>query len=499
MSNFIGIDLGTSFSALAYVDDVGKPTIIRDTDGVNITASCVAHSADGSLVVGNAARTKAKAGKGAFSFKREMGTEKEITIDGKSFSPTDLSALVLKRLKENAKKKLGELDHVVVTIPANFSHEARQATLEAAEAAGLNVSTLINEPTAAALAYLDQLGQRESGIFAIFDLGGGTFDISIVQICEESVEILGSSGVSRLGGDNFDEKILEVVRTTYKQLSGNNLNPTDFNQEDAEEIKKGLSSQKLVEARVGRSEFIPIKREELEEAVSDLIAQIVMHCESALDDANLGQKRIDRLFLAGGSSRIPSVQAAAKKVFGIPPEITDNVDEVVALGAAIYGAKKAPVGSLNTAQKRRIGSANVQDIVTSNYGVLAYGERPEGGMPALENSVVLARGNKIPCASERSYYTVADGQENVEVVLTECHTDETDPEFVKVLGKENLSLPAGRPAGQKVDVIYSLDESGVLHCEYKDAESNASTEIRIGLRGTASMDRSEIEDLFEIE
>lgn len=499
MSNYIGIDLGTSFSALAYIDDVGKPMIIRDTDGLNITASCVSLSADGSLVVGNAARPKAKAGKGAFSFKREMGTKNKMAVGDTHFSATDLSALVLKRLKENARNKVGELDHVVVTIPANFSHEARQATLEAAAAAGLNVSTLINEPTAAALSYLDQLGQREDGIFAIFDLGGGTFDVSIVQIGADSVEILGSSGVSRLGGDNFDEKLLEIVGKKYNRASGENLNVADFSQDDAEELKKALSSQKLVEARVGRSDFIPVKREEFESAVSDLIAQITMHCESALDDANLGPKKIDRLFLAGGSSRIPSVQEAAKKVFGIAPEITDNVDEVVALGAAIYAAKKAPKSSLNVAQRKRMGNATVQDIVTSNYGVLAFMEQLEGGRPALENSIVLAKGEKIPCASERSYYTVADGQENVEVTLTECHTDEKDPEFVKLLGKENLPLPPNRPAGQRVDVRYSLDESGVLHCEYKDAESSSSTEIRVGLRGTASMDSSEIEDLFEIE
>ncbi|MBT5226314.1 MAG: Hsp70 family protein, partial [Proteobacteria bacterium] len=347
MGAYVGIDLGTTFSAISHIDDTGRPTILHNAEEQNITPSCVAFY-DGEIHVGETARKAwgIDVDNVAARFKRDMGSTKTFGLDGKEFSPTELSAAVLKKLKSDAEDQIGEITEAVVTTPANFSQEAREATMAAAKQAGLNVKYIINEPTAAALYYAFKSGDELSGIYAVYDLGGGTFDVSVIQVSGQDVDVLASNGVARLGGDDFDHACQEIVSKKHQEEHGSELEGDDYLINDAEEEKKSLSSRKRVTAKVGR-QVIEVRREEFEDAISHLVAQTEMLCEATIEEAGVEVSDIRGVFLAGGSTRIPAVQESIKRVFGQEPISTVNVDEVVALGAALYAAYKSDGQDLN--------------------------------------------------------------------------------------------------------------------------------------------------------
>ena len=276
--NYIGIDLGTTFSVVAYLDDVGSPRIIKNEDGENITPSCVA-SIGGKLEVGQRAKRHAHNApeEGAKTFKRAMGTDKQYLVAGDTLSPADLSAEVLKRMKSVAQAELGEVGKAVVTIPANFAHEAREATMHAAEIAGLEVEFIINEPTAAALYYAYAEQEDLHGTYAVYDLGGGTFDVSIIKVNGGDVYVIATNGVSQLGGDDFDKKLRDLVKEKFEQETGKEFDPEDFTEFDAEQEKIALSQRKRTTVQIGRT-LIDIRREDFEEQISSLIAQAEMLC-----------------------------------------------------------------------------------------------------------------------------------------------------------------------------------------------------------------------------
>ena len=253
MAAIIGIDLGTTFSAVATLDETGRPMIVHNPDGGNIMPSCVTEN-EGVIVVGEfAQRTWGNApDKAAARFKRDMGTSSTHTVNGREFTPTELSTFVLKKLIQDAAAVIGPIREAVVTIPANFAHEAREATMSAAKAAGLNVRFIINEPTAAALYYAFKSGDGLSGNYAVYDLGGGTFDVSIIRVDGQNVEVLASNGVSKLGGDDFDDALCEIVARKYRDLAGEETEPDDYTKNDAEEDKKSLSRRRRVFTKVAR-------------------------------------------------------------------------------------------------------------------------------------------------------------------------------------------------------------------------------------------------------
>lgn len=483
MGAYVGIDLGTTFSAVAHIDETGRPVIIHNAEGQNITPSCVARF-DDEFEVGEQARKALgiDLDRVAGRFKRDMGTGKKFTLGGVEYTPIDLSAEVLKKLKRDAEKQVGPITEAVVTIPANFSQEARDATMSAAKAAGLNVKYIINEPTAAALYYAFKNGEELSGIYAVYDLGGGTFDVSIIHVSGQNVDVIASNGVARLGGDDFDRKCWEIVARKFAQETGGDVDPQEYTVPDAEEEKKSLSSRKRVMARVGRT-AIEARREEFEDAISTLIAQAEMLCETTLDEAEISPSDVRGVFLAGGSTRIPAVKESVARVFGQEPISTINVDEVVALGAALYAAYKSDGRDLSPAQKNAIQKIKVTESTGKCFGTLSLSFNESREEIKDVNAIIIRKGEKIPCSVTESFYTVSDNQTAVECTVTESTSPETDPRFVKIIWKGNLPLPPNRPRGQEVQVTFGYDDSQMMFCRFKDVESGKEVSVDLSMNG----------------
>lgn len=481
LTNFVGIDLGTTFSAAAYIDQTGRPVIIRDEDGNNIIPSCVAIEG-GKIDVGEEAKKAwgIDENLAAARFKRVMGEDQRFTIGSHEFSPTDLSAAVLKRIAEYSRNEIGEIHEAVITIPANFSTEAREATMEAAKKAGLTVKYIVNEPTAAALYHAFKQGDDFHGIYAVYDLGGGTFDVSIIKVEGHDVTVMGTAGVSRLGGDDFDKALYKLIAEKYKSQTGENLSPKDFSLNDAEDKKKSLSKKESVRIGVNR-EVVEVTRNEFEEAISSLIAQAEMLCEEALEEAGIDPSEVKEVLLAGGSTRIPAIQASIKSVFSLEPVSTGNVDEVVALGAALYAAYKGDQAVLTEVQKQSVGGIKVTEKTSKYFGTISIGFDEERGQQALTNSIIINKGDTIPCSVTESFYTVYEGQTNVQCRLTESSMPETDPQFVKVIWEGDLKLPPNRPEGQEIKITYSYDDNQILHCVYEDVASGQKTNVDISM------------------
>lgn len=477
----IGIDLGTTFSVVAQLDDTGRPKIVHNRDGENTTPSVVEFlDADRAEVGTEARRNRVFPGfAGASGFKREMGTSKTYEINGNTYTPTELSTLVLKKLAQDTEAALGPLDTIVVTIPANFSNEARDATLAAAKAAGLNVEHIINEPTAAALYYALQSDQNINGKYAVYDLGGGTFDISIIDVNAFEVEVLATSGVSRLGGDDFDAALLKLVQKKYKEQSGEDLNMEEYNENNAEADKKTLSTRDTARFS-SRGQRFELSRTEYEEAISSLIAQTQLTCEGVMDELDMSFDALDGVFLVGGSTRTPAVKNSVSKLFGQEPVSTANVDEVVAMGAAFYSAYKTPKDNLNAIQQKVIGDVSVQERTGMCFGTIA--DDKDG---VAKNSVIIQKNTKIPCEVTESYYTVAAGQTGVQLKVTESRAAETDPTFVNIIKEGHMTLPSGRPAQQEIKVTYRYDENQIMHCEFVDVETGKKEIFSIGINDAA--------------
>jgi molecular chaperone DnaK len=485
MTNYVGIDLGTTFSAGAYIDESGRPTMIDNDRDQNITPSCVA-IIDGEVVVGERARRQwgNDEDSAAARFKRDMGTAATHEIKGKTFTPTELSAAVLKKIKSDVTEKIGEGVEAVVTIPANFSQEARDATMDAARLAGLEVKYIINEPTAAALYYAYQSGGDLSGTYVVFDLGGGAFGVSVMRVRGEDVEVIASNGLQKLGGDDFDRALWDVIAKKYKEEVGSELTKEEFPINDAEREKISLSGRKRSTVEIER-DLVDISRLEFEECISSLIAQIEMMCETTMDEANVSPHEITSVFLAGGSTRTPAVVECAERVFKQEPISTVNVDEVVALGASLYAAFKSDGKGLSEIQKRSVSKLNLEEMTNSYFGTLILDDEDPRGV-GLANSILIAKGEKIPCSVTHTYATVNDGQEAVDCTITESKSPEKNPKFVKIIKDTELSLPPGRPAGQEIEVTYSYDENQRMHASFKDVASERITEIEITMGASKS-------------
>ena len=502
MANIVGIDLGTTFSVIAKLDDIGRPEVI-DIDGSNVTPSVVEFTSSNSFDVGKEAKKSLEFGDSNIveEVKRFMGSkEKFYEHFDQKHTPTSISALILKKLKESSEAVFGDIDSAVVTVPANFANEAREATQQAADMAGLNVSHIINEPTAAALAYAFQSGKDLSGTFVIYDLGGGTFDCTIAKITGQDIDILTSEGISKLGGKDFDEIIFKIISEKYKSETGKDLTREGFGPNRAEETKITLSTKDKANCKIA-GEVISISKEEFETASSNLIIQTEMAIEIALDRVNLKTSDISEVILVGGSTRMPSVVESIKKLFGKEPQLFGNPDQSVALGAAIYAAYKSDSADLNPLQQQSISKLSLIEAAPSFFGTIVMAE-DSGGRKNLQNTIIIRKDENIPCSYTESYYTLHDNQTKVNCRVTESKIEETDPQFVSILWEGDLEIQGGRPAGQELKFTYSFSEGGLMNASFLDVGSGNKKELDlvVGMGEKKEQTPNEIDiDQFKVE
>lgn len=494
MKKLIGIDLGTTNSAVSYLDEMGTPTMIYNDDGENVTPSVVYFSSSTHSIIGKEAKKELDSKETFSFFKRQMGLNKKYNLFDKEITPVVLSSLVLKKLYQDAQNKLNNPLEAVVTVPANFTNEAREQTLEAGRLAELDIKYIINEPTASALYYAYKSGQELSGHYAVYDLGGGTFDISIIKASGKDIEVLSSEGVPHLGGKDFDDKLRELVSKKFKEQTGNELHKDEYNYGDAEEDKKSLSKRDEINISLGRGANrvqICIRRDEFETAISSLVTQTEMLCESAIDEVKLTAHDIREIFLVGGSTRIPFVKKSVEKVFDKKPLLTHNPDEVVSLGASIYCGYKTTQQNLNPIQKACMDKINIQEITNHFFGTIILDEEME--QIALRNDTLIKKGEKIPCSKSRVYHTVRDNQSEINCKITQSGRDETDPKFVNIIWEGDLDIPSGRPAGQEIRVTFSYDENQIIKCSFLDINSGREKSVDLNMDKKNKVEKKGIE------
>jgi len=482
-ARYVGIDLGTSTSALAHVRGDGNPEIVPNADGERLTPSVVFFDQfEGVKLVGSAARdggdpewtiTHVKKHMDDPGFVAEIGDER--------WTPTEISALILSKLRRDCSKLVGPIEDVVVTVPANFNEMARRSTVNAGRLAGLNVTRIVNEPTAAALYYAHT--QSVYGRVLVYDLGGGTLDITVLDVGTESVEILLSEGARHLGGSDFDAALIELIGEKYRERNGRDLILSERERRRlvaaTEDTKKRLSKLKVVSEKIGSEEFglaeIELSRDAFEHAVRGLLTRTVMLVEQALENLDMTPQDIDHVVLVGGSTRIPKVQALLEKQFGKPPVSCGNVDECVALGAALFARR----------------ARRVSEVCNHSYGTLAIIEDTASGRSEVKNSVVIPKNTPIPCAMSQTYVTSEDDEELIEVEITQGEYH--DPRYVDIVGKISLRVPPGRPAGCPVTVTYSYDENQRVRAQVYDEDSGLRKDIEIEYQGEGILLDEELE------
>ena len=483
MSAFVGIDLGTSYSCIAYIDNTGRPQVIPNKDGENITPSVVAiQEFDGKEVVevGTWAyetwgfdKTKAHA-----RFKRQMHeTDLEIQLGKNTYTPSDLSSFVLKKLVQDAKDQLGEIEEVVISIPANFSNEAREATLRAGDLAGLKVNFIVNEPTAAALYYSFLNQEALDGIYAVYDLGGGTFDFSVIEVKNNEVTVLNSDGIQKCGGDDFDRLLYDIIVDKYYEKTQDEIDDLDFNLTHAEKAKRSLSSKEKTLVKVGK-EIVEITREEFNEAISSLVLQTKVSVEKTINDSGVDFSDVLEVYMVGGSTRVPLVQETIASIFNKQPVQTVNPDEVVALGAALYAGIRGDQTKLNEAGKMSISKIRVQDISNKCFGTVVLNLDYE-----QVNSTLIYKGDHIPTSYTSTYFILNNLQETVRIQITESIVPEENIDFVRIIweGDLELSNPKEVLAGDPIEVTYSYDRNQVMQCEFTEKRSGVSKKVKLDM------------------
>jgi molecular chaperone DnaK len=499
MPPIIGIDLGSEFSAIAKLNDNGMAEIIP-VDGERSMASCVyAPKADaGMLKVGAEARNMLghEPESVVKRFRRDIGTDKVYPLrQGLEFTPVIASAAILRKLTQEASKVLGPIHEVVITVPANFAERQRKATIEAGELAGLKVTNIINEPTAAILAYASQ--KRITGTVMIYDLGRCSFDVTIAKVKGAEVECLTSEGDSELGGMDFDQKIAMIIDQKHAEQYGRTLREAlNLNGEadelkstawqsllcNAEECKKTLSKMTTAPFSFFQSPDGPMRtevtRQEFERAISSLIARTEMRVETALDKLSLRPEDIDEVLLVGGSARVPAVKSSLKRIFGREPSEGVNLDEAVALGAAIYAGLRADQRNLKPMQRKRLAEVSVTDVANHYYGMLPAQHCDEDDPEDMRVSIIIPKNTPLPCSRTERIYTRFQNQRFVRLRVTHSASEETDPDFVNLIADIKLGpLPPDRSQGQPIEITYSYDIDQTMRCKFLDVNSGMKVEI----------------------
>ena len=482
MSKIIGIDLGTTNSCVSVMEG-GQPTVIPNAEGARTTPSVVAFTKDGERVIGQVAKRQAVTNpdRTVISIKREMGTGYKVNIDGKAYTPQDISAMILTKMKETAEAYLGEtVTQAVITVPAYFNDSQRQATKDAGRIAGLEVLRIINEPTAASLAYgLDKEGTQK---ILVYDLGGGTFDVSILDIGDGVFEVLSTNGNTRLGGDDFDERVIDYIAEQFKKENGIDLKADRMAaqrlKEAAEKAKIELSGTTTAninlpfitaDATGPKHLDMTLTRAKFDEITADLVQATITPMEKALKDAGLSYNEINKVILVGGSTRIPAVQAAVKRVTGKEPFKGINPDECVAIGAAIQGG---------------VLGGEVKDVLLLDVTPLSLGLETEGHIFTR----LIDRNTTIPTSKSQIFSTAADGQTTVEINVLQGERQMAYDN--KSLGRFQLTGIAPAPRGvPQIEVTFSIDANGIVNVSAKDKATNNEQKITI----TASSNLTEEE------
>ncbi len=510
MSKVIGIDLGTTFSAIASLDDLGNPEVLASIeDNRKITASAI-YIEGKNVIVGDKALNyiKDEPKKVILQTKREMENDVVYSIDqGKwtndndlvdAYTPAQVSALILKKLKDYTT----DVKKAVITVPAMFAEKARQATLDAAKMADIEVIELINEPTAAVLHYASLPGVEVGGRVMSFDLGGGTFDVTFAEVKNKKVDVLTSRGDKYLGGKDFDWEIAKLIKKKYHDIHKVDIdieNNKEYIQK-AEEVKKILSVKNKASTNIDGPkglQQIEITQEEFEESIQTYIEKIKMLIEEAMDASGMKPSRINQTLLVGGSTRIPIITKVLTKIMGKPPIKGVNVDEAVVCGAAIYAGLKTEKKTLSTEQQEALKDVNLTDVCNFYMGTLAYVTDSLTNRKVVANTIIIDRDAKLPVSVTKRYTTIVEGQEQLECSVTQSEGPEENKEFVNVIHNEMLNLPKGRPANQPIDITYSYDESGKMHCMFTDVESGNSHEIELTPESTQALDkyRKQVEEI----
>jgi len=488
MANIAGIDLGTTFSALAVLNTIGKPEIIPNADGERLTPSVIFFEEDnpGVIRVGVEALNSRylNAQRSVRWIKRYMGdAEYRKNIDGKDWTPVELSSLILKKLKQDCSAEHGEIRDAVISVPAHFDEVRRKATMDAGTMAGLNVIGIVNEPVAAALYYATT--REVSGKVLVYDLGGGTFDVTIMDVKGHQMDIVCSQGDHALGGIDFDRKILEILEQNYKDKFGVELISSDEDraryEDEAEDIKKTLSrrdvAKKMLYGPAG-SMRVEITRQTFEQTISSLMARIDILVEVALEEAGVKPSGINKVLLVGGSTRMPLVQKRLEAMFGFAPDAAVNVDECVALGAALHAGLTTLRENPDAVPAGIVGGLrdiNLTDVCNHSYGTICAPIDKETGRRTIQNYIILKKNTPLPCEASQMFYTMSEGQAEVEVTITQG--EDTAPEYVNKIATHKFELPPGRPAGCPIKVTYRYDVNQRMHCKFEDIESGRVLEL----------------------